>query len=207
MWRFFFDVDGVLLDFETSYVKALKAYFKLEVPEDYRPNCWYFSDLLNEKQMLEGWNYFVSSDYFSQLAPLMEVATFNQVFGDASVHIVTNIPEKYLPARSKNLKDLGLKYDSMHAGGFLSFNGEPPVTKGDVIQSKIEQGDRVFFIDDHPENCTEVATRYPESVVWLMTRPFNKDFQHEFIQRADTWDQVFNSARCLLGQTDSKAAH
>ena len=46
-WLFdVFDVDGVVLDFESSFIKVVGDYFKLEVPENYQPENWFFSDLL-----------------------------------------------------------------------------------------------------------------------------------------------------------------
>ena len=56
-FRCFFDVDGVVLDFESSFIKVVGAYFKLEVPENYQPENWFFSDLLTWEQVEEGWEY------------------------------------------------------------------------------------------------------------------------------------------------------
>ena len=58
-FRCFFDVDGVVLDFESSFIKVVGDYFKLEVPENYQPGNWFFSDLLTWEQVEEGWEYFL----------------------------------------------------------------------------------------------------------------------------------------------------
>ena len=54
----FFDVDGVLLDFESGFTRVIKEYFKLDVPDDYVPDSFWFSDLLTKEQVMEGWDYF-----------------------------------------------------------------------------------------------------------------------------------------------------
>lgn len=41
-FRCFFDVDGVVLDFESSFIKVVGDYFKLEVPENYQPEIGFF---------------------------------------------------------------------------------------------------------------------------------------------------------------------
>ena len=36
MLRCFFDVDGVVLDFESSYLRVISAYFQLDLPENFQ---------------------------------------------------------------------------------------------------------------------------------------------------------------------------
>ena len=43
MLRCFFDVDGVVLDFENSYLRVISAYFQLDLPENFRTTRWDFS--------------------------------------------------------------------------------------------------------------------------------------------------------------------
>ena len=35
MLRCFFDVDGVVLDFESAYLRVISAYFQLDLPENF----------------------------------------------------------------------------------------------------------------------------------------------------------------------------
>ena len=67
MLRCFFDVDGVVLDFESSYLRVISAYFQLDLPENFQTTRWDFSELLTEQQQLEGWEYFVNSNAFREL--------------------------------------------------------------------------------------------------------------------------------------------
>jgi FMN phosphatase YigB (HAD superfamily) len=188
--RCFFDVDGVMLDFESSYLRAIREYFQLEIPYDYQTSSWDFSEVLTEQQQMEGWEYFINSDYFRQLEGLIAAEQFNAVFGAYPVHFVTNIPPTYLEARRENLRNLGYDFESLHSGGFLSFDEQPPRTKSMVIADMIIPQEKVLFVDDHPKNCVDVQDRFPEADVWLMSRPFNRDFSHPTIQRAEHWDQI-----------------
>ncbi|MBF0351092.1 MAG: hypothetical protein HQM11_08665 [SAR324 cluster bacterium] len=192
MMRYFFDVDGVVLDFESRYIQALKQYFNLNLPDNYQPQCWYFSDILKEEQVLEGWEKFISSEEFGALSPLVEVDRFNRVFGGLPVHFITNIPPQYLKARETNLLKAGFQFHSVHCGGFLSFDHGPPRKKADIIKELLNPEETVFFMDDHPDNCVNVHEMFPDAEIWLITRSFNTSFSHPAIKRADHWDHIFD---------------
>ena len=61
MIRCFFDVDGVLLDFEGSSLKAVSLYCNLEIPANYQTDSLLFKDLLTQEQMQKRWRYFLNS--------------------------------------------------------------------------------------------------------------------------------------------------
>ena len=197
MLRCFFDVDGVLLDFEGSYLKAVSHYFNLEIPEDYQTDSWFFKDLLTEEQMHEGWRYFLKSRHFEQMEPLVNPARFNDVFGAYPVHFVTNIPPDCLERRCGNLRNVGFAFASAHCGGFIAYKGHPSPTKAEVITALTEEGDSVLFVDDHPDNCLNVREAFPEAEVWLMSRSFNHEFDHPEVTRAQVWEAVFTRSRLL----------
>ena len=62
-----------------------------------------------------------------------------------------------------------------------------------VEQDLVQDGEQILFVDDHPRNCVDVKENFPEAWVWLMSRPFNQDFDHPTIQRAKHWEQVLQS--------------
>lgn len=198
MFRFFFDIDGVILDFESSYVAALKDYFNLEVPEDYQSPSWYFSDLLTEDQMMEGWQYFINSDHLTRLPPLIPPTQFNHFFGAYPVHFITNIPSHCGSKREANLKSIGFNWQSIHYGGLVSHDGDPPLTKADIMKTLVEAGETILFVDDHPDNCLNVFEAFPEAHIWLMSRAFNQDFQHPMIRRAYQWEDILNFTKELI---------
>ena len=150
---------------------------------------------LTEEQLMEGWEHFTSGEHFGKLSTLIDAKDFNAVFRKYPIHFVTNIPPEHRDVRIKNLEEAGFRFDSLHCGGFVSFDEEPPRTKAMIIQELVNEGEELFFIDDHPDNCTNVLDAFPEAMVWLMSRSHNKDFKHSQIQRADQWEEVFDFIR------------
>ena len=191
MYCCFFDVDGVLLDFERGFMKAIKDYYQLDIPEDFQSKSFWFSDLLTKEQVHEGWYNFVHSPEFEQLRPMVDPEQFNAKFGAYPVHFITNIPPDCLERRKTNLLNAGFKFDSAHCAGFVNYDGYPAQTKADVIRELKQEEKKILFVDDHPDNCLDVRESFPEAEIWLMSRPFNVDFMHPEIRRAMNWGDVF----------------
>ena len=199
MYCCFFDVDGVLLDFEGGFTKSVKKYFKLDVEDDFVSESFWFSDLLTKEQVMEGWDYFLHSPEFQKLEPIVDPMKFNKAFGAYPVHFITNIPPDCLERRETNLRNVGFKFDSARCGGFINYDGHPAKTKADIIKELNHDGERaVFFVDDHPDNCLNVRESFPEAEIWLMSRPFNDNFMHPKIRRARNWSEVFEQSKNFL---------
>ena len=191
MYSCFFDVDGVMLDFDRGFTKTIKEYFKLDIDDDYIPKNFWFSDLLTKEQVVEGWDYFIKSDEFERLKPIVDPEHFNAKFGAYPVHFITNIPPDCLDRRVKNLQNAGFKFKSAHCGGFINYEGKKSNTKAEVIQELLQENDSVIFVDDHPDNCKNVLESFPDAEIWLMSRAFNANFKHPEIRRANDWSEVF----------------
>ena len=194
MYCCFFDVDGVLLDFEEGFIKAIKDYYQLDIPEGFQTESFWFSDLLTKEQVLEGWDKFVHGPEFEQLRPMVDPEQFNTKFGAYPVHFITNIPPDCLERRKTNLLNAGFKFDSAHCAGFVNYDGHPAQTKADVIQELQQKEKKIMFVDDHPDNCLNVREFFPEAEIWLMSRPFNDNFRHPGIRRARNWDDVLGNS-------------
>jgi len=194
----FFDVDGVLLDFEGGFTKVIKKYFKLDVPADYVPESFWFSDLLTKEQVMEGWDYFLHSSEFEKLEPMVDPEEFNSTFGAYPVHFITNIPPDCLERRGTNLRNVGFKFDSVRCAGFINYENQPKQTKADVIKELYKKEKAMLFVDDHPENCLNVRECFPDAEIWLMSRPFNADFEHPKIRRAMNWNEILEHSRKFL---------
>ena len=197
MYCCFFDVDGVLLDFEGGFIKAVKDYFQLDVGNDFVSKSFWFSDLLTKDQVMEGWDYFLYSSEFEELQPMVDPELFNAAFGAYPVHFITNIPLDCLERREKNLRSAGFKFDSAHCAGFIDYDGYSAQTKAEVIKELHQAEKTVLFVDDHPDNCLNVRESFPEAEIWLMTRPFNYDFKHPEIRRARNWTEVIEHSSTL----------
>lgn len=52
-----------------------------------------------------------------------------------------------------------------------------------------------FFIDDKPENCAEIASAWPTSVVCMPDRPWNKSFDAAGAIRVYSWDDFISIVR------------
>ena len=190
MYSCFFDVGGVLLDFERGFTKTVIDYFKLEVAEDFVSKSFWFGDLLSKEQVMKGWDYFLHSTEFEELEPMVDPEQFNAAFGAYPVHFITNIPLDCLERREKNLRNAGFKFDSAHCAGFIDYDGYSTQTKAEVIQELLQEENTVMFVDDHPDNCLNVWENFPKAEIWLMTRPFNYDFIHPKIRRARNWNEI-----------------
>tara|TARA_B100000700_G_scaffold300790_1_gene369351 strand:+ start:19 stop:630 length:612 start_codon:yes stop_codon:yes gene_type:complete len=203
MYSCFFDVDGVLLDFESGFTKVIKEYFKLDVPADYVPESFWFSDLLSKEQVMEGWDYFIHSSEFEKLEPLVDPEEFNSTFGAYPIHFITNIPPDCLKRREKNLRNVGFKFNSARCAGFINYEDHPAKTKADVIRELNQEENGVLFVDDHPDNCLNVREVFPDAEIWLMSRPFNSNFEHPKIRRATNWSVVLEYTNNYLSHKNS----
>ena len=107
------------------------------------------------------------------------------------MHFITNIPPDCLERRVNNLRNAGFKFKSAHCGGFINYEGKKSKTKAEVMKELLHSDESIIFIDDHPDNCLNVLESFPDAEIWLMSRPFNADFKHPEIRRANDWSEVF----------------
>ena len=151
--------------------------------------------MLTKEQVIEGWNYFLKSNEFERLNPIVDPEYFNSKFGAYPVHFITNIPPDCLERRVKNLRNAGFKFKSAHCGGFINYEGKKSNTKAEVILELLQENDSVIFVDDHPDNCKNVLESFPDAEIWLISRPFNADFKHPGIRRANDWSEILEHSR------------
>ncbi len=200
--QLFLDIDGVLLNFERSFVQWLNDRHSMGLPEDYEANNWDFTEILDKEELDRRWRRYLASDEAGRMTPLIEPAHFNALADGHAVHLVTNFPLPHWEKRVRNLAELGFRYDSLTHCGFLIFDEtHRPRSKADVIRDlrqseQTSQAERVpsaepaLFLDDHPDNCLDVLKHCPDVEVWLMSRRFNRDFAHPQVRRAEDWESV-----------------
>jgi FMN phosphatase YigB (HAD superfamily) len=189
--QLFLDIDGVLLNFEQSFVRWLNGHFAMNLPEDYQANSWDFTEVLEAEELERRWRLYLASPEAARMAPLVEPERFNALSRAHSVHLVTNFPLPHMDKRLANLADVGLAYRSLHHCGFLVYDGHTPKTKGQTVAELLEPGQAALFVDDHPDNCLDVARTCPDVEVWVMTRRFNRAFSHPQVRRAADWESLF----------------
>ncbi|MEE2600487.1 MAG: hypothetical protein VYD83_08640, partial [SAR324 cluster bacterium] len=74
-------------------------------------------------------------------------------------------------------------------------DGYSTKTKAEIIQELYQEGRKIMFVDDHPDNCLNVRQTFPKAEIWLMSRPFNDDFIHPEIRRARNWTEILEHTR------------
>ncbi|MDH4121226.1 MAG: hypothetical protein OEV94_05950 [Deltaproteobacteria bacterium] len=189
--QLFIDIDGVILNFERTFVRFLNQEYQVGLPEDYQTDTFEFDQVLKPNNIEDAWWRFLESDMAGDLSPMVDVERLNRLAARHTVHLLTNFPEREMAKRADNLARLGLKYHSLHHCGFHQFTAEPPLTKGQMVTQLLQQEAKGLFIDDHPNNCLDVKTHCPDLEVWLMTQRFNRDFSHPEVRRAVDWGCLY----------------
>jgi len=195
--EFFLDIDGVILDFETSFIDFIRHEYLPDLPQDYVPTSWEVVDEFNGLDIVEVFNKFNRSSGFSRLKPLVNVESFNRISRQYPVYLVTNLTDAQFSDRKKNLALHQLNYKEIHLAGHFDFGIENYPTKSATIAKLHQKGERLIFLDDHPRNCEDVKENLPEAEVYLMSRPHNRNKKNRDWIRVENWDgfvgKVFNS--------------
>ncbi|MFI5399949.1 MAG: hypothetical protein ACHQZQ_02715 [SAR324 cluster bacterium] len=188
--QLFIDIDGVVLDFERSFVAWLNAKYGMRLPEGYQTNSWAFDEIMDAAELDRRWRLYLASPEAGRMTPLIDPPRFNALADAHDVHLVTNFPLPHWEKRVRNLDELGIRYASISHCGFLVFDDTPPKSKSQVVRELRTQSEPALFLDDHPDNCLDVVRNCPDVEVWLMTRRFNLGFTHPEVRRAEDWGSV-----------------
>jgi FMN phosphatase YigB (HAD superfamily) len=205
--QLFFDIDGVLLNFERAFVAWMNAQYGMGLPEDYEASNWDFTDVLDAAELDRRWRRFLGAPEAARMEPLIAPERFNALVQDHQVHLVTNFPLPHMERRLENLTALGFVYESLHHCGFLVFDDVVPKTKAQTIAALRRSHQPALFVDDHPDNCMDVLRNCRDVEVWLMSRRFNRQFEHPEVKRAQDWECVVRRlGRHDLAKSQSMAA-
>jgi uncharacterized HAD superfamily protein len=199
--QLFLDIDGVVLNFQHSFVRWMNAQHGTRLPLDYQADHWDFTELLETDELERRWRAYLASPEAARMEPLLDPARFNALAAQHSVHLVTAFPLPYMDKRRENLAHLGLVYESLHHCGLLVYDNVVPKTKAQTIAELRRSHQPALFLDDHPDNCLDVAANCPDVEVWLMSWRFNRDFSHPAVRRAEGWPEVLRR----LGREDLAA--
>lgn len=93
-----FDLDGVLCDFSRAAIKAIRALYRHDLPEDYEPMVWSSADILTADQWYHVFHFLMEEDNFwTNLPAHQENVTALQEYiaahGDEDIYFVTARPE------------------------------------------------------------------------------------------------------------------
>lgn len=186
--EFFLDVDGVILDFEKSFMDMLRELYMPDLPQGYLPRTWDMGEEFPEVNMDEAWKEFVGSDRFKSIHPLVSSEVFNNLSENSPVYLITNIPENLIESRLENLSQYELQHDGVYIGGHWDFGVKDYPSKSEQIARLHQNGNQIVFMDDHPTNCKDVKAAFPDSEVFLMSRPHNKNEEDQIWKRVSDWE-------------------
>jgi hypothetical protein len=93
-----FDLDGVLCDFSHPAIKAIRALYRPDLPEDYEMQQWSFADIITADQWDHVFHFLMAIDnLWTNLPPHRENVTALQEYiaahGEEDVYFVTARPE------------------------------------------------------------------------------------------------------------------
>lgn len=192
--EFFLDVDGVILDFESSFMDFVRDHYLPDLPQNYYPKSWEMNEEFEELDIEEVWERFVNNNRFTQLDLLIEAESFNELSKNHPIYLITNLPHDQFISRQQNLDHHNLKYQGLHLAGHFNFGDEHYPVKSAVIAKLRDPEKRLIFLDDHPKNCQDVKNSFPESDVFLMSRPHNEKAVVEDWIRVDDWNEFLDKA-------------
>lgn len=191
--EFFFDLDGVLLDFEKAYLQFIREEYQPDLAIDFEPSSWSMAVDFPNLNVQQIWEEFIHSERFSDIPRLIDSEIFNGKFKKQSVFFVTNIPHKHRQQRINNLKKAGFHYNQLFLGGHENFGDYSYPSKSKIINLNRNNKKQVIFLDDHPLNCKEVQKNVDNVSVFLMNRPHNIKESHEGLERVEDFDHFVES--------------
>ena len=192
----FLDVDGVILDFESGLVDFVRDEYINDLPADFALQTWELTEDFADLDIEEVWIRFVTSERFTRLNLLVDPVSFNRISRQFSINLITNLPDEQYEFRKLNLDRHGLEYNGLYLAGHFNFGDESYPSKSQVIQDIHQAGEKIVFLDDHPKNCLDIKNNLPESDVYLMDRPHNKNQSDSSWIRVNNWNHFVEKIGC-----------
>lgn len=177
------DVDGVLLEWEPAFTKWMNSKgYEVQTEGVYKQATRFgieqaLSDALT--------NRFNESAWMGYLKPIPGAVKWLERFAD----------EGY------TFECLTSQSEDIYAGYLRKYNLEmlfgKVITECTCIATGSDKDEHLknwapghWWIEDKPQNAIAGLEAGHKPI--LITHPYNKDFEHEGIHRADTWEDIFN---------------
>ena len=194
MKKFFLDIDGVLLDFHLSYSRYLEKvigikFIKDEIEFHTHQNYVALTDTVRRKKDIfdKYIDNFMNSDDFSQLKSIVEEKSYQQLFKNYPIFLVTNIGTKYKKQRIDNLALRGISYSGLYFAGEEKYGEKNYPSKQEVIKKLVDTSDEIFFLDDLPINCQLIHDHIPQAKVFLLDKLYNRKANLKGCIRVKDW--------------------
>ena len=177
------DVDGVLLEWEPAFTKWMNSKgYEVQTEGVYKQATRFgieqaLSDALT--------NRFNESAWMGYLKPIPGAVKWLERFAD----------EGY------TFECLTSQSEDIYAGYLRKYNLEmlfgKVITECTCIATGSDKDEHLknwapghWWIEDKPQNAIAGLEAGHKPI--LITHPYNKDFEHEGIERADSWEDIFN---------------
>ena len=177
------DVDGVLLEWEPAFTKWMNSKgYEVQTEGVYKQSKRFgieqaLSDALT--------NRFNESAWMGYLKPIPGAVKWLERFAD----------EGY------TFECLTSQSEDIYAGYLRKYNLEmlfgKVITECTCIATGSDKDEHLknwapghWWIEDKPQNAIAGLEAGHKPI--LITHPYNKDFEHEGIERADSWEDIFN---------------
>ena len=168
----FLDVDGILLNFNKLVFQHLSSAHGIEIPKDYIPKSWNFTELTPKGKKYVPWKKIIGIDWASHVKPFNNAKSFLDKLKRKGYHIVliTRLDQSMQILRMENLIKHGLHYDEIY------FNEDSQI-KADIMVTVLARykPKEWIFADDKAASCLRVLDiKNKNSKVYSLEYPFNK---------------------------------
>jgi uncharacterized HAD superfamily protein len=192
----FLDVDGVLLDFHSSFCKYLLEVHNVSMSQD-KVEFYvhaYGEDVSKEtkeqNEMMGVYaDAFMKSEYFCKLEALIDERSYSQLLKKYTIFLVTNISEKLKKSRMSNLALRNIYYEDIFFAGEEKYDAPNYPSKHEVIQKKAGAASKMIFLDDLSLNCDLVKKEVSEAEVFLLDKPYNQNWLPAGCKRVKSWSE------------------
>jgi hypothetical protein len=189
------DLDGVIFNFNSSYISWLNTNFKAGIPPDgdNYPDTWNYAtdgNYVTKEQEKEFWKYASGIGNYSFWRFLTTYPNAKEFLEKcqthfSEVHYVTSRPgDDVKRATEDALSVLGVKSPSV----FIASN-KPPVLK---------QIGATHFLDDRDKNFEDCLTfnyqtaQLDDLNMFILDRPWNRHYNHPHVERIFNPNEIFN---------------
>lgn len=170
------DVDGVLADFNTAFIRRVKDVTGRDLfPEGYEPTTWNYPESLGytREEVSKVWDH-VTADptFWLNLSPYWDAMTvlerLRTEFGNDDVYFITSRPG----VRAKAQTEVWL---ATHSGDF-TWNPTVLISSEKGACAKALKLD--YYVDDRFENVHDVLRQTgARTAAYLLDRPWNTSFE------------------------------
>jgi len=160
------DIDGVLADFTSAFNALVRVEFDIKLPNPAPTWNWHREGGVTREQESKLWDYIKNSMWWGTLhalpGALDAIEKLNlRSKGGHDIYFITSRPGKL----SKYLTEVWLKYHGMDTPTVLVTSDKGPVAKGLRLD---------VFVDDKPENITDVLIHSPSTRSYLVDHLYNR---------------------------------